>query len=254
VKESVEGGFAGANGVGGGKTGEVGLRSHPLSIILHPTSAFMPTHCKWSMRQLDLACSSLCRSNLLYVTQCGRQYSDSSVLGKSSFGFSDAYVGGRPVQLLLQPCSSPQTLQQAKVFSIVALASFNLPAQTARQLCGMTWGARQAVERGYPAPGRLWPVAEAVAVLARAVTQVQAHAGPLVLDAQSGKGACPHIYCLLKWEVWVHLTLDITCGNPVSCCIVMRCCIVVCTQLMHENEGNAMYTCQINMEPKVLTI
>ena len=49
MKESVEGGFAGANGVGGGKTGEVGLRCHPLSIILHPTSAFMPIHCKWSM-------------------------------------------------------------------------------------------------------------------------------------------------------------------------------------------------------------
>jgi hypothetical protein len=49
VKESVEGGFARANGVGGGKTSEVGLRRHPLSIVLHPTYAFIPTQCKFSM-------------------------------------------------------------------------------------------------------------------------------------------------------------------------------------------------------------
>ena len=64
---------------------------------------------------------------------------------------------------------------------------------------------------GHLAPGRLGPVAEAVAVLAGAVAEVQLHGGPLVLDAQACKGARPHIHRLLKWEVGVHLPLNVTC-------------------------------------------
>lgn len=69
-----------------------------------------------------------------------------------------------------------------------------------------------------PAPGRLGPVAEAVAVLAGAVAQVQPHGGPPVVDAQRSKGARPHLHRLLKGEVRVHLTFNVTCesstGSP----------------------------------------
>lgn len=64
---------------------------------------------------------------------------------------------------------------------------------------------------GYLAPGRLGPVAEAIAVLAGAVAEVQLHGGPLVLDAQACEGARPHIHRLLEGEVRVHLPLNVTC-------------------------------------------
>lgn len=37
MKEGVEGSLAGANGVGGGQAGEVGLRRHPLTVVLYHT-------------------------------------------------------------------------------------------------------------------------------------------------------------------------------------------------------------------------
>jgi len=147
------------------------------------------------------------------------------------------------MQLLLQPCSPPHIFQQAKGVEQCCTCKLRPARANSKAVVRHDLAGRQAVERGYPAPGRLWPVAEAIAVLARPVTQVQTHAGSLVLDAQSSKGACPHIYCLLKWEVWVHLTLNITCGDRVSSSIV------VYTRLMHKrNCWNAMYTHQITIK------
>lgn len=62
-------------------------------------------------------------------------------------------------------------------------------------------------------PGRLRPVAEAIAVLASAVTQVQAHGGALILDAQGCKGAHPHIHRLFKGKEGIHFTLNVTCAD-----------------------------------------
>lgn len=63
------------------------------------------------------------------------------------------------------------------------------------------------------APGRLRPVAKAIAVLASAVTQVQAHGGPLVLDAKGCKGARPHIHRLLKGKEGIHFPFNVTCAD-----------------------------------------
>lgn len=78
-------------------------------------------------------------------------------------------------------------------------------AQQAR-LCRWSEGADLA-------PGGLRPVAKAIAVLASAVTQVQAHGGALVMDAQGCKGARPHIHRLLKGKKGIHFALNVTCAD-----------------------------------------
>lgn len=59
--------------------------------------------------------------------------------------------------------------------------------------------------------GHLRPVAEAVAVLARPVAQVQAHGGAAVLDAQRGEAARPRVHRALEREVRVQLALHVAC-------------------------------------------
>lgn len=59
----------------------------------------------------------------------------------------------------------------------------------------------------------LWPVAESVAVLALPVTQVECHHTALVVDAQGGKGAPPHIHGILKGEVGVSSLGGVTCSQ-----------------------------------------
>lgn len=135
MKESVEGGFAGANGIGGGKTGEVGLRSHPLSSILHPTSAFMPTHCKWSMHQLDLACpaAQACAAAIfLCGTYCGRQYETLLSWANLPWVSSTHVLGAGQCNFCCNHAALHRLSSKQKLLSIIASASFNLPAQTAR--------------------------------------------------------------------------------------------------------------------------
>ena len=54
-------------------------------------------------------------------------------------------------------------------------------------------------------------MAEAIAVLARPVAQVQAHGGAAVLDAQRGEAARPRVHRALEREVQIQLALHIAC-------------------------------------------
>lgn len=66
----------------------------------------------------------------------------------------------------------------------------------------------------------LWPVAEAVAVFALPVAEVQSHDAVLVGDSQASKGAAPHIHSVLKGKVWVGGLSGVACGRQRMCSII----------------------------------
>ena len=80
-------------------------------------------------------------------------------------------------------------------------------------------------------------MAEAVAVLAGAVAQVQAHGGAAVLYAQRGEAARPRVHRALKWKVRVQLALHVACKQGQWLLGTMRETVDVCHSLVEVAVG-----------------
>mmetsp|Transcript_146401 Transcript_146401/g.255731 ORF Transcript_146401/g.255731 Transcript_146401/m.255731 type:complete len:247 (+) Transcript_146401:1097-1837(+) len=106
--------------------------------------------------------------------------------------------------------SSMTTFMQERPQGIGARSNLTRRGQTSK-----IGGCGHPLTGGLP-PGWLWPVAEAIRILPRAVQQIQVHLRILVVDAKACKGLGPDLQRALEGKIWVLLL----CGLPrhhISC-------------------------------------